>query len=93
TLSAATPVGGSVSMTLGAAGWRANDIGKFVKINGGLLEVITYTSSTVASGIIRSAPTSAVASPANAWSLEASVWNDIDGYPGTGTLFEQRLAL
>ncbi len=93
TLSAATPVGGSVSMTLGIAGWRPNDIGKFVKINGGLLEVSTYTSSTVASGIIRSAPTSAVASPANAWSLEASVWNDIDGYPGAGTLYEQRLAL
>ena len=93
TLSAATPVGASVSMTLGAAGWRATDVGKFVKINGGLLEVVTYTSPTAASGIIRSAPTSAVASPANAWSLEASVWNDIDGYPGTGTLYEQRLAL
>lgn len=93
TLSAATPVGASVSMTLGAAGWRAADVGKFVKINGGLLEIVTYTSPTAASGIIRSAPTSAVASPANAWSLEASVWNDIDGYPATGTLYEQRLAL
>jgi len=93
TLSAFTPVGASVSMTLGDTGWRSNDVGKFVKINGGLLEVSTYTSATVASGIIRSAPTSAVASPANAWSLEASVWNDIDGYPGAGTLYEQRLAL
>ncbi|HAA40907.1 MAG TPA: hypothetical protein DCE36_12630 [Pseudomonas sp.] len=93
TLSAATPVGASVSMTLGAAGWRDIDVGKFVKINGGLLEIVTYTSPTSASGIIRSAPTSVVASPANAWSLEASVWNDIDGYPGAGTLYEQRLAL
>ncbi|NUT87170.1 hypothetical protein HNO91_12105 [Pseudomonas corrugata] len=93
TLSAATPVGGTVTMTLGAAGWRSNDVGKFVKINGGLLEISVYTSTTVVSGIIRSAPTSAVASPANAWSLEASVWNDIDGYPGAGTLYEQRLAL
>lgn len=93
TLSAATPVGGVVTMTLGAAGWRSNDVGKFVKINGGLLEISVYTSTTVVSGIIRSAPTSAVASPANAWSLEASVWNDIDGYPGAGTLYEQRLAL
>lgn len=93
TLSAATPVGGVVTMTLGAAGWRSNDVGKFVKINSGLLEISVYTSPTVVSGIIRSAPTSAVASPANAWSLEASVWNDIDGYPGAGTLYEQRLAL
>lgn len=93
TLSAATPVGGVVTMTLGAAGWRGNDLGKFVKINGGLLEITIITSTTVVSGVIRSAPTSAVASPANAWSLEASVWNDIDGYPGAGTLYEQRLAL
>lgn len=93
TLSAATPVGATVTMTLAANGWRANDVGKFVKINGGLLEITVYTSPTVVSGVIRSAPTSATASPANAWSLEASVWNDIDGYPGTGTLFEQRLAV
>ncbi|MEE4662719.1 hypothetical protein V2L09_02150 [Pseudomonas alliivorans] len=93
TLSAFSPVGGSVSMTLGVAGWRTSDIGKFVKINSGLLEITTVTSTTVASGIIRSAPTSATAAPANAWSLEASVWNDIDGYPCTGTLYQQRLAV
>ncbi|WP_314383158.1 hypothetical protein [Pseudomonas brenneri] len=93
TLSAFTPVGSVVTMTLATAGWRASDVGKFVKINGGLLEVTIFTSSTVVSGVIRSAPTSATASPANAWSLEASVWNDIDGYPGAGTLYEQRLAL
>lgn len=91
TLGAATPVGATVTMTLATDGWRANDVGKFVKINGGLLEITVYTSPTVVSGIIRSAPTSATASPANAWSLESSVWNDTDGYPGTGTLFEQRL--
>lgn len=93
TLSAFTPVGGVVTMTLGSDGWRASDVGKFVKINGGLLEITIVTSATVVSGVIRSAPTSIVASPANAWSLEASVWNDIDGYPGAGTLYEQRLAL
>ncbi|MDH0639093.1 hypothetical protein N5D52_19335 [Pseudomonas sp. GD03860] len=91
TLGAATPVGAIVTMTLATDGWRAADVGKFVKINGGLLEITIYTSPTVVSGVIRSAPTSATASPANAWSLEASVWNPVDGYPGTGTLFEQRL--
>ena len=93
TLSAFTPVGSVVTMTLATAGWRASDVGKFVKINGGLLEITIFTSTTVVSGVIRSAPTSATASPANAWSLEASVWNDIDGYPAAGTLYEQRLAL
>ncbi|MNJ17905.1 hypothetical protein D3C77_121960 [compost metagenome] len=93
TLSAFTPVGAVVTMTLAADGWRPGDVGKFVKINGGLLEITAYTSALVVSGVIRSAPTSATASPANAWSLEASVWNETDGYPGTGTLYEQRLAV
>lgn len=92
-LSAFTPVGSTVTMTLTDDGWRSADVGKFVKINSGLLEITTYTSPKVVSAIIRVAPTSATASPANAWSLESSVWNDVDGYPGTGTLFEQRLAV
>lgn len=84
-------VGAIISLTLGAAGWRTDDVGKFVKVNGGLIEINSYSSSTVVSGIVRAANTSTVAAPANAWSLEASVWNDFDGYPSTGTLHEQRL--
>ncbi len=92
TPSAVGTVGATISLTLGASGWRGDEPGKFVKINGGLIEVTSYSTSTVVSGIVRSAITSAVASPANAWSLESSVWNDFDGYPSTGTLHEQRLA-
>lgn len=91
TLSAFSPVGATVTMTLTADGWRSADVGKFVKINSGLMEITAYTSPTVVSALIRTAATSITASPANAWSLESSVWNDTDGYPGTGTLFEQRL--
>jgi hypothetical protein len=91
TPSAKDPVGASTSLTLSAAGWRPEDVGKLVKINGGLVQITAYTSSTVVSGIIRAAMTAIVTSPANAWSLEASVWNPLDGYPCTGTLYEQRL--
>lgn len=91
TPSAKDPVGASTSLTLSVAGWRPEDIGKFVKINGGLVQIMSYTSSTVVSGTIRAAMTAIVTSPANAWSLESSVWNLLDGYPCTGTLYEQRL--
>lgn len=91
TLSGVGTVGAAVTMTLGAAGWRADDVGKFVKVNGGLYEIITFTSVTAVNATTRTVATAAVASPPNAWSLEASVWNDVDGYPGTGTLHEQRL--
>mgnify|MGYP001037162664 CR=1 FL=1 len=91
TPSAKDPVGASTSLTLGGAGWRSDDVGKFVKINGGLVQITSYSSPTVVSGVIRAAMTATVASPANAWSLESSVWNLLDGFPGTGTLHEQRL--
>ena len=91
TASAKDPVGTVITLTLGAAGWRADDVGKFVKINRGLVEITVYSSATVVSGIIRAALDATVASPANAWSLEAAVWNADDGYPCTGTLHEQRL--
>lgn len=85
------PVGASTTLTLALPGWRPEDVGKFVKINGGLVEITTFTSDLVVSAVIRSALTAVVASPEKAWSLEASVWDDVDGYPGTGTLHEQRL--
>ncbi|PTS83999.1 hypothetical protein DBR00_11495 [Pseudomonas sp. HMWF032] len=85
------PVGAALTLTLGAAGWRADDVGKFVKVNRGLAEITAYVSATSVTGVIRAAMDAVVAAPANAWSLEASVWNDFDGYPATGTLHEQRL--
>lgn len=91
TASAKDPVGTVITLTLGASGWRSDDIGKFVKINRGLVEITAYSSVTGVSGIIRAALDATVASPANAWSLEAAVWNADDGYPCTGTLHEQRL--
>ncbi|BCD83596.1 hypothetical protein PSm6_00030 [Pseudomonas solani] len=91
TPSAKDPVGAQVQLTLAADGWRLDDVGKYVRINGGLVEIIGYSTASLVVGIIRAVMTSTVASPANAWSLEASVWNATDGYPGTGTLHEQRL--
>ena len=85
------PVGAQVQLALGADGWRLDDVGKYVRINGGLVEIIGYSTASLVVGIIRAVMTATVASPANAWSLEASVWNATDGYPGTGTLHEQRL--
>lgn len=92
TASAKDPVGKAITMTLDKSGWRAADVGKYVRINEGLVQITSFTSTTVVSGIIKAALTSVVPSTANAWSLEAPVWNSINGYPATGTLYEQRLA-
>jgi hypothetical protein len=91
TPSAASPVGVIITMTLTNVGWRATDVGKFVRINAGLVKITLFTSTTIVSGTIIRELTSATASPALAWTLEASVWNAINGYPRTGTFYQQRL--
>lgn len=95
TPSASTPVGTACTLTLGAAGWRSGtaEVGKFVRINGGIVEITGYISSTVVDGIIRRVLTSATAAPADSWTLESSVWNTACGYPRAVALHEQRLCL
>ncbi|OGT05267.1 MAG: hypothetical protein A2143_10825 [Gallionellales bacterium RBG_16_57_15] len=91
TPNAATPVGGAVTLTLTANGWRATDVGKYVRINSGLVKITGYTSALIVTGIIVRVLSSAAAAPALSWTLESAVWNATYGYPATGTFYEQRL--
>ena len=52
TPSAADPVGSTITLTLGTAGWRASDVGRYVKINGGLCRITVYTSTTIVSAVV-----------------------------------------
>ncbi|MGH3799425.1 MAG: hypothetical protein ACREPD_04975 [Stenotrophomonas sp.] len=84
-------VGAAITLTLGQAGWRAEDVGKWVDINAGLIQITAVSSSTVATGELRRVMSALVASPALAWTLMGSAWGGKNGYPRTGTFFEQRL--
>ena len=91
TPSAKDPVGASITLTLAAGGWRTTDVGKYVRINGGLCRITAYTSATVVSARIENELTATVAAPASAWTLESTMWGGPYGYPRCGTYFEQRL--
>lgn len=91
TPSAKDPLGASITLTLGAAGWRSADVGKFVRINDGLAQITGFTSATVVNATIKQELTATVAAPALSWSLESSVWGGANGYPRAVTLHEQRL--
>jgi hypothetical protein len=91
TPSASTPVGATVTLTLGLAGFRPEDAGKYITINGGLIKIVAIASSTSATGTIQTELTSVATAPAFAWTLQASVWGGVNGYPRCGTLHEQRL--
>lgn len=87
------PVGASVNLVLTDPGWRAEDVGKWVEVNAGLVQIDSVTNSTTAVGTIHKELSAIVASPALAWTLEGSVWGGPFGWPRTGTMFEQRLWL
>ncbi len=71
--------------------FRAEDVGKFIRMNGGLAKITTFTSATSVVAQVLLAFTSAIACAPLAWTLEQSVWSAAFGYPRTGTLHEQRL--
>ena len=95
TPSATGPVGGSVNLTLGAAGWKnlaANvHVGSYVEVNDGLVEITGYTSTTVVAGIVRTELSATTAAPSGAWALRQVAWNAVDGYPRAVGLYQQRL--
>lgn len=95
TVNAVGPVGAAVTVTLGLAGWRAGtaEVGKYVKVNGGLVKLTSYSSSTIMNGVVQQVLTSTTAAIANSWSLNSSIWGGVNGYPRAVTLHEQRLLL
>lgn len=74
----------------GAGGWRSGDVGKYVRVNGGIAQITAIVNDSVADAIILQPMTSTVAAPPLAWTLESNVWGGDNGYPRTGTIFEQR---
>ncbi|WP_338615543.1 hypothetical protein [Pigmentiphaga sp. CHJ604] len=81
------------SSTTAVDGWRPEDVGKFVRINRGLVKITEFINGNEVRGVIRQELESDVAAPASAWTLESPVWNAQDGYPRTGCFYEQRLAV
>lgn len=91
---ASSPVETSTTLTSAALDiWRAGDVGKYVRINGGLMLITTFTSVTVVQALIKEPLTGVVAAPKNSWTLEASVWSVANGYPRACTFYQQRLVL
>lgn len=86
------------SLTYAIGGWgitgnvfRAVDVGKYMRMNGGMVKVTAFASASSITATIAQAMSSLVAVPPFAWTLEAPMWSATNGYPRTGTLHEQRL--
>lgn len=91
TPSAKDPVGATITLTLGSAGWRAEDVGRHVVINAGLCRITAYTSTTVVSAVVLVELAATVAAEKLSWALCRSMWGQEFGYPRTGSFHQQRL--
>lgn len=85
------PIGTVVDLTLDADGWRASDVGKYVRLNKGLCLITAFTNVRSVKAEIKTVLSATAKVPANAWTLEAVVWNEDYGYPAAVTLHNQRL--
>lgn len=78
--------------------FRSDDVGKYVRIYGGLVRIDTFISSVQINGELLKELTSVEndvtdITPTSNWSLESNVWNVNSGYPSCGTFFGERLCL
>lgn len=85
------PTSGTGAFT--GAGWVAEDVGSYVRINSGLVLIKSITSAQVAVGTIRTDLSATQAASPGAWTREDTVWTAEFGYPGAVTLYQQRLVL
>lgn len=98
------PVGGKVtSVGENSTGtdqdtFRAADVGKFIKMLGGLTEIKSRTDAKTVKGIIRATMTKATSTtlnpepvPGGDWTLEVAMWDATQGFPSTNAFFQGRL--
>jgi hypothetical protein len=90
------PVGRNVNLTAAAPAFRANVVGKFIHIYGGVIEITTRTNSQSLIGRIvvvleGSEDADPVQAPGGAWTLEDSSWSAVHGFPRTIEFLQGRL--
>lgn len=87
------PVNAIANLATVPNAFRADIVGKYVRINGGVIRVTVFNSAKSVDGIILSELSSTSAAVAGAWSVEVEEWSVTRGFPTAITFHEQRLWL
>lgn len=80
-----------IQSTATADGFRSEDVGSFISINGGLVEITALNSAAEIAGVVRQSLSSDATAVAGSWTILSPIWSEANGYPRTGTFFQQRL--
>lgn len=82
-----------VEVTAAAGGFVADDIGKYISVNGGIIKITEFVNTNQVNGEIIVKLGSDVQAIERSWSILSPVFNATDGYPRCCTYFKQRLVL
>lgn len=83
------PLGGEVTLTSTLNSFRSEDVGRYVSLHDGFIEITQYTAANNVKGEILKELTDTAASAT--WTLESADWNATDGYPKAIAFFDNRL--
>ena len=72
-------------------GWRAQDVGKYVQISDGVVQLTAVPSPKEATGILLAPLSTTTAALAGTWTLGEASWSAARGYPRALTFHQQRL--
>lgn len=93
--SAAGTVGQSITFTVDGdsppASFRSTDVGKFISINSGLVQITAVGSATSITAMVKQDLSSDVLAPSDAWVLKGPIWTAAYGYPRAVSINDQRL--
>src|SRR5678815_3614310 len=91
------PLGAAIVLVAGAQAFRAEDVGKYIKILGGIVLIKTVSGDglTVTGRMTLDLSDATTANPpavpAGAWTMEIPSWSALAGYPSTGEFHQGRL--
>lgn len=84
---------GTFTLTAPASGFRSTDVGRYIRINRGVVRVTKFVGVSQVEAEVLSDLQNLTASPGGSWSVEDPAWSASRGYPRAIAFFEQRLIL
>jgi hypothetical protein len=84
-------VGAITCRVYSVQGFRATEVGQYIRVHGGLVRLTGYVNATHMTGQIVKELSSDDVAAAGAWSLERDAWSDALGWPSAVVLYEGRL--
>lgn len=76
---------------VGQSTFRPEDVGKYIYIHGGVLQIASVTTPLLNQCVCRVIQVLEAATATYDWTLEGALWNDTDGWPICATFYQDRL--